>query len=229
MLQRLRYLATIALMIGALEPCAASIILVQNPGFEEMVDLPFGSSTMGIGPFNFDSIPGWVAATSGNSGIFRPNQPPITGSVLTLPDGFGSQTLFIGTPGVHRVYQNLGVLVREGITYTLSVDIGDRTNTPLGGVAGGGSIGLFTTSGVSLAVKSFNGSFVQNGWARLSTTFTADSLFAGQELRIQFSSNGQQTNFDNVKVDAVPEPSTISVWSVGCVVVVINRRRPPSA
>jgi len=187
---------------------SAQPLAVVNPDFETPVDLP-NSST--VGPFNFDDIPGWSSADALTSGIYRPNVPPASGSVLPMPPAFGVQTLFIG-PNSTVVFQTLDEQIEAGAVYTLRARVGDRVDLPLGG-GDGGSIGFFTAGGQQLVTNAFGGAFISSGWRLLSVAYTVNPAFAGQRLQVRVAGLGQQANFDNVEVlkSTVPPCSVADV------------------
>ena len=128
-----------------------------------------------------------------------------------LPDGL--QYAYINSG---FIYQDTGTLLTVGMTYTLTAYIGKRTDDP--DAAGSLSLESFT-GGLPTAVLATTGSVTSPSgtFTKYTTTFTASSVQAGQDLGIVFTTTGtsgpaNQVNFDAVSLmqtsAPVPEAST---------------------
>jgi len=190
---------------------SANTITVNNPSFEI---LPGGGLPSGCGPacsYDAGATPGW----NGGSGQFQPGPPATTAYFLSVPDG--ATVGYVGGAGNTPFTQTVGVTVVDGVTYTLTVDLGTRVDTGFGSAADlviGGST-LIAATGTPAAA---------GDWATYTATFTGTSLTAGQSIGIELSSIGSQADFDNVQLSdnvssniasAVPEPSSISLLALG--------------
>ena len=192
-------------MLGSQDVFAVPITIV-NPSFEDQVlaDLAW---TPGI-------ITGWNVF-DGNTGAFNPS----VGQYNPDYDGNGADP----TKDENVAYSNNGSFCQDlsdtlqlNTRYTLSVDVGDRLDTNIIGYEihlrafdGGGQTTLagLDSTGVNFLAPPLppNGGFVTN---TLVYDTGAAHPRAGDQLRICFISDGTQTNFDHVALDAEPLSST---------------------
>jgi len=178
----------------------ASSIFVDNYSFEKLPDgvtlynsqnvvTPIGGC--GAGCYSIDNIPGWTS-TSAFSGQFLPGS--YTDGFNYVPDGVTvAYSVDIG-----GFSQTVGTAV-AGDIYTLQVDVGkrlDRKDTaPIVELKIGGT--AFDVSGPTPAL---------GGWANWTVSGSGNT---GDTIAINLISNGQQADFDNVRLAAVtPLPST---------------------
>jgi PEP-CTERM motif len=190
---------------------SATPITVNNSSFETLG--PGGLPLAGCGPgcsFSTSPTPGW----NGGTGQFQPG--PSSGNFAYLnsvPDGV---TVGYVNGGDTPLTQTVGAIVQDGVTYTLTVEIGTRHDSGFGGsadlVIGGVD---FLATGTPAAA---------GDWATYTATFTGTSGTAGQSIAIQLNGIGVQGDFDNVELtdnvssnvgSAVPEPSSISLLTLG--------------
>lgn len=193
----------IALMAGSVDRSLATQLLTidNNPGFENLI-VSDGSWVNGYG-----SIPGWdILPTSDNrykAGTYNPTGVQYTGGSDNVAFSNGS-----------TIYQLLPYNLTAGHLYTLSVEVGDRLDTPFPGY----SIGLWAGDS-PITPNSYNFPTPANG-AFATATWTYLALSSGGQLEIRLLSNGVQTNFDNVSLTnqnhaAVPEPATLLLLGSG--------------
>jgi hypothetical protein len=193
--------ACLALLVGMAAPTQAALLTVTNFSFE--------TPNVG-GDGGFDSNPpstiitGWNIL-SGQGGVLDPNSAAYTGAGATN--------------GVQVAYSNGGTIsqilssnLALNTLYTLAVDVGSRKDFPSPGysiqlLAGGNVIGT------SLLPPPVINTFVT---ATVSFFSGLSNPNAGSALEIRLISNGVQTNFDNVRLDAspqVPEPVSLCIWA----------------
>jgi hypothetical protein len=185
---------TTALVAGAaLVSSSANALTVNNFSFET---LPAGGLTIncGIGCAysQNDPIPGWTS-TSDYYGQWQPG--PYIGGFNSVPDGSTiAYSVDVGT-----FSQSIGTAV-AGIIYTLQVDVGQRLDgqytAPIVELKIGGT--AFDVSGPTPA---------SGGWANWTVSGSGNT---GDSIAINLISNGQQADFDNVRLAAAtPLPSTL--------------------
>ena len=123
--------------------------------------------------------------------------------------------------------QVLSATLQANSVYTLTVDVGDRTDTPFPAVTLG--LGTGNTNGQNMLTPSttVNPAPADGGWATWTSTFTTGAAPAGlgQPLRIELVSGGIQAQFDNVRLDVVPEPTAAALLAGGALAVLGRRRR----
>jgi len=257
--RRFRQLVIVALncFLGlAAQTASATLIPVANGDFESSNTTFVGGT--GSDPPNTDIGGGWIYVTSSTRAASGVNDLSTTlytsfGSAADptpspgSPNGAGKTfirmtgtTGISGTGGVRTGTINspsLGVLVAANTMYTLTVAVGNRSDTPFPSLAN--SIALLT-DGAARATQDINGANANiptdGTWADIMTSFTTDatgtiidgtgSLISlgtnvlGQSLTIRLvgqtgvSLGPQDIEFDTVRLDAtslavaIPEPST---------------------
>ena len=187
-------------------------IPIANPGFEE--------DALNIGVYIF-SIKGWVGGSSvaPQAGTWFPWSS-------YYPSGVPEGTSIAFNKGT-TISQVLGATLQVNTLYTLSVDVGHRADEPFPGYA----VQLLA-GGILLASES---SLVPDPGEFLTSTLTYQETAGdpvGQPLEIRLLSTESpgdlkfQTNFDNVRLDAlaldpplalpsVPEPSSFLLLGSG--------------
>lgn len=172
-------------------------ISVLNPSFEQPLHAPNANS---------NGVPGWTVAGPSNAGTFFPtaSRYPLTGGPTD-----GNNVAFSNGQTISQV---LGDVVEALNAYTLQVDVGDRSDTTFPGFdvelyAGGNLLG--SVDETTLTVP--DGGFAT---ATIEYFATGDDINLGQNFEIRLTSDGGQTNFDNVRFTAVqtPEPASYCLW-----------------
>ncbi|HLH18953.1 MAG TPA: PEP-CTERM sorting domain-containing protein [Bryobacteraceae bacterium] len=195
------YLVSGALLLA---PCGFSdIIPVNNPSFET---LPAGGLNMSCGTgcaFSVAPIPGWNSGTG--VGQLMPSVGP-GGIFNTFAPNDGTVSAYSNAGTISQV---AGATVQPRTIYTLTVDIGRRTDTAFAGSAAllvGGQTFLATGTPPT-----------PGNWSVFTATFTSTPAQAGDTITIQLSSSGIQANFDSVQLVAtpVPEPGFFALAGIG--------------
>lgn len=230
---------TVALSLAAglaVATAQASSVTVNNFSFESQAVSPGGALvTTPNGPTGWS---GFRVGSGGNSdiGLGRPGTefsvanplaaPADGNNYLWLNDFNGDGSQFTG------IYQDMGALLAN-TTYTLTIAIGNRGDTPPNGQAtwspgvislvnGADNTGtvLATTTGLPGSVDS---------WQDFTVSFTTGASVAG-DLSILLAVQDApaiQADFDNVRLDAtpVPEPSTYALVLGGLTLFPLVRRK----
>jgi hypothetical protein len=187
---------------GVFNDAAATPIVIDNASFET---LPPGGFTgfSGLAAWTIASIPGWS-----NGGI-NSGQATLAGYSGNPAPSDGLYMAFSDSESISQVVAS----AVAGTTYTLQVDVLHRAD----GVGNGAMVSL-TFGGVVVATGTGTDNLgVWNNW---SATYTATAADAGKQVGIVLGNNhnpGNQSNFDNVRLDAsaVPEPAAVSLLGIG--------------
>jgi hypothetical protein len=177
-----------------LTPIASAFqIPVANPSFETLPPggLPNTSGCNLGGPcaYSIAPIPGWT--NSGLSGQFQEGSNYFN----YIPDGITAA--YAAPPST--ITQSVGT-VAANTTYTLQVDLGLEN----GGYYSLGTVALLVGSapvyatGVAPAL---------GNWSTFTATYTSAAADIGKTLTIQLAGTGNQSAFDNVKLNAVTAAS----------------------
>jgi hypothetical protein len=198
-------------------PTFAAVIPVNNASFEEP-DLTGG------GPTWTNDLVDWTQLPAAGDAFIE----YIPGPPLFASDG----VQHLGTAQGAEVYQDTGVGLAADSVYTLRVDIGNRNDS-------------FTEAGNASTIGLYAGASALDGGTPLATTsfdanFLLDGTFAGP-LTLDYVSNGSppsgnifislqstganRSHFDNVRLDVVPEPSSITLVFLALLGVVRLRRK----
>ena len=196
----IRVLATLAL---AAVPGFASPIYVSNFSFET---LPAGGMTIITGcgtgcaataSTSITIIPGWTT-TGSTAGQFQPGTQLGDNSWFTSLASDGSITDAYAEGG--KIFQVVGTAT-AGWTYTFLVDLGRRVDAPFEA-----SADLLINGVAHAAIGSVP---VAGTWSTYALTYTALASDNNQSITIELNSAGHQANFDNVQLNAVPEPASL--------------------
>lgn len=223
----MRNLALFMLLVSSAALAGTISIPIVNPSFEAP-DLSTGNNPGQIfgssgGTWVSVPVPGW----SLYNGLYNP-VPNAVVQTSPLPAGAtdGNQVLGINQGSV---YQILSSTLQDNTTYTLSVDVAQRTDDPTiiywvylyAGQPGNWPF---------LAVDFNTLHPVAGNWLTSTISYTSgpNDPFAGQSLVIMLGADRQQTVFDNVRLtatDVVPEPGSWLLAASGLGVLVRKLRR----
>ena len=193
----IRVLAILALVAI---PAFASPIYVNNFSFEDSLPSTTAGVNCGLGCTVWaGAIPGWT----GGDGRFQPGSPANPHYFTTAPTN--GATLAFSQGGT--ISQVVAPTVQAGLLYTLQVDIGWRADPGqgfdgsadllIGGVSCGASclaVGVTPTKG---------------NWSTFTATYIGTVADVGKTITLELQSSGPQGDFDNVRLDAVPEPASL--------------------
>ena len=179
----------------------AALLTVANNSFETPVVTSPSVSISSTG-----LVGGWTFA-GGAQGFFNPS----LGETFSPGFGYGPSPVLpdgnqVAWSNGGTISQILSATLQTNTVYTLRVHVGRRQKVAFAGynielLAGGNPIA--SNSSVIPAAGDF---------APVTVSYTSGiSVAPGQALGIRLTSNGVQTNFDNITLDAasIPEPSAI--------------------
>ena len=224
----------VAVAVLAVCPAArAAPVAVANPGFE--------MKTLADGDYDWQMDgQGWgYADNGGNLGPWNPTTADYPGEA---PEGLnvGWTEPGDGVPGGFA--QVLTATLTAGMTYTLTVEVGDALTYTGGGYAvqllAGGTphtpgTGGYTgevTGGTLLAQDNNTRTIVDGTFVTSTVTYTYNpalhSGLLGERLQIRLLAlHATETEFDNVRLDAIPEPASLSVLALGGLALLRRRRK----
>ena len=206
----------------AVDPFALRDVFVRNHTFED-------NGTPGAPGFINATPVLWQLGAGGGGGVMSNLRPEL----IPRPDGTDNHAWSNG----QDIFQVTGETIAADTLYTLSVDVGDRSDGCCGVPAGtevrlgaGGVFGVDLLTPDSVLSPTPNG-----GWETwtISTFIEAGNPLIGQPLRVElFNAGGAQPQFDNVHItaqlrggDAVPEPATATLAILGLGGLMMRRRR----
>jgi len=210
---RLRLLAFCALFIcfALVNSSAwADSVTVQNASFETTGALT--PNDCGIGcSINAGPVPGWVKAGTeagswqpGTSGIFfNANAVPNGITIAYVVDASLSQDLLVG--------------LQSDENYTLTVDVGDRTD---GFLSGDYTIAMVVDGVTMCSFSGDNADITPGTFAAETCSFTAPATVPVGDLSVVLSDFAGEATFDNVMV-STPEPNSIALLGVGLMFVAL--------
>jgi hypothetical protein len=225
----IRVLAILALVAI---PAFASPIYVNNFSFEEVtggVALPIScTGNCAVSNGNVLPILGWTGSATGPWGQWQPmsaangfwsvgpnpDQVPAGGAgptVAYLEGGTISQSFVIPT-------------INSTWMYTLQVDIGDRLDYGVAGVLGTADLKICAGASCTTIVATGTAPAV-GGFSTYTATYLATAADTGKSLTIELNSTGAQGDFDNVRLDAVPEPASFLLIGPALFALSAIRRR----
>jgi hypothetical protein len=220
-----RVLATLAF---AAAPAFASMIIVNNPSFET---LPVTFPTSNCGGSCIDNkdglIPDWTS-TVVTGGQLRPQVA--TGGYIN--QDAGSLTSAWANDGIFS--QLTGATVGTGTVYMLRVDIGQKTSALLANQFGGYADLLIGTTVGGTRYAATGTAPTPGGWSTFTATYTGLAADVGKTITIELQNipvNGvvYQANFDDVRMDTVPEPASFLLIGSALLALKAFRRRRPIA
>lgn len=198
----------------AVLPVLMSLLATSSPAQAAIVT-NFSFESPATSFYTPGAITGWTLSNPANQGVFRPSHDPglyYTGTGTT--DGL--QTAYLNGGSISQI---LSETLVANVLYMLQVDVGDRKDTAFPGY----HVQLLAGS----TILANGSSLTPNDGFLTSTvlyTATAADPHLGEALQIRLISNGQQVNFDNVRLTAipldvagVPEPATGIIWMLGLI------------
>ena len=218
-----------------LTPALAALVALGTASASHAQNIPvqnFSFESPAVSTFTTNVITGW----SGGGGAGYGVQNLAAGPSL-FPGGIpdGTQYAYVNTG---YIFQDLGLSLTAGNTYTLTAYVGKRTDNA--GAAGSINLASFT-SGLPVAFLAQSGSVTSPSgtFTKYTTSFTATGAQAGQDFGIVLNDTGTgQVDFDNVSLtqsSPVPEASTtvsfglLLALGMGRLVVAAKRKKVQSA
>lgn len=156
-------------------------VTVTNAGFE--------TDALADGAFTSGTLSGWTLA--GAAGAFNPTTTHFTAEA---PEG--SNTAYSNGPTITQAVTT----AVSGTLYTLTVLVGDRADTAFPGF----TVGI-QVNGVTMA-SATSPAPADDAFTLVTVQYTATGGDAGLPLGILLDSDGVQTNFDDVRLDAAAPP-----------------------
>ena len=193
----------------------AAAIAINNSGFETTWP-------------NFSAVPGWTG--SGYSDATNPGAGygNISTTLGTGGDGANYLTLGAGQATNGTISQITSSLVALGDMFTLTIGIGNRGGYSSDDTAAAyvGSIRLLI-GGIAVASNQLAGTDtpIAFGFSNATLSYTSTALDAGKTVGVQIGDAGSRLEFDNVRLDAIPEPSSSVMLLGGLGAVLLRRRR----
>ena len=208
MKSRMLLLIAASLLFGA-NLSYAYAVTVNNASFESPSPDNSWTSSITDGKWT-PSVSGWPDST-GAVGTWLPG----SGMFTSIPDGL--QVAYLKQSS--SISQLTTELLKDGYTYTLSAKVGTRDNSIPGGdtIFSGATIELLTGATVLASATSTTPS--QGGWVTVDLGYLFNAaLNPGLEdepltLRLSTTGIGNQTNFDQIGLTAVPLPA--AAWLFG--------------
>ena len=212
-------LLSVCLSFSFAAAASATPIAVNNPSFENSPSTPSGCAGIGCA-YGTTSPSGWSGG-----GSFIPGNPGNTLYFNYVPDGS-----VVAYSNAGNITQTVGATIIAGDTYTMSVYIGQRSDS--GGVYSsfaGLMIGgiLYTATGTTPT---------EGNWSLYTVNVLGTAGMAGDSIQIVLGQNSYQGDFDDVSLSytapsVTPEPSSISLMALGLVVIfyMVFRRRTQAA
>jgi hypothetical protein len=158
-------------------------LAVANAGFETP-DCDTTTCTVSpLGSYTTGTATGWTI-TGGSGGVYDPI------GVITPTEGDQ-----VGWSSGATLSQVLSDTLAANVNYTLSVDVGDRTDTGFPGY----TVALYA-GGTLLASNVGAAGSVTSGWTTATVTYTSGSTPPSGPIEIRLTSAGSQTEFDNVRL-----------------------------
>lgn len=207
----LRYFVPLALVMLIGATASAESIAVKNSGFENPAQAAGGWT---------NTLPDWDGPTNAGDAF------------IEYINGFKSEGVnHIGMAAGAEVSQNLGIPAKPNTTYELKVGVGKR-NVGFSVPGNESRFGLYVgndaaAGGVKLADAVYDISGLADSTFEDKTLkFTTGATVPAGNLFISLRSSGPgRAHYDNVRLSAVPEPSSLVLAVLGLVGLARIRRR----
>jgi hypothetical protein len=195
--------------------------------------------------FEDGDLTGWTNTGVVSLTVTQPVDANYAGSTVgDLPspaDGDFAATLTLGG-NYGYIKQNTGVLVEEGLTYTLTVAVGARDDAGLPDITDPASVLVRIGDGdgspfpatITQTLLLGGAGLVAGGFIDVTASFTAVAADVGKELSILIGASrvggdtGGTFDFDNVRLTdstVVPEPSSTALLGLGGLALILRRRK----
>lgn len=193
----------------------AAPVLITNADFE---DLGLACAA-GPGCFALGSIPGWALTNAEHLATFKPSVGPAGTFPGGIPDGSSNVAAIGDMVTTASIFQLLSAVLLPDMVYTLSVDVGHRSDVPFSGYSielDAGSMALVSSSALSPAAGAF-----LTDTLTFTTTSTTAGLGSVLGIRLSSANAGGQVGFDHVRLEtspvviAVPEPASLALALCG--------------
>lgn len=218
------------ILFACATPVFAANVTVINASFEDPTGLKLCNTVPPLYPAGcrFSSGPptGWTPVNSidGYAGTFQPSTVPNAafvklGDLLSnaFINGNGTGNGGGNTAGAYLT-QTVAANTFAGTTYTLMVDLGWRSDN----VAFVSEADLIING--TTVIKAQGTPPAQGYFSTFTATYVAAT--AGQSIAIKLLNTGaSQANFDNVILNAIPEPGTIALSALGLGMLAFRLRR----
>ena len=248
--ERLLGAAAFLAVLGLVLPGAhAALITVANGSFESHALGSDTSDAINGGTSNNGVVPDWYVscATFGYAGERDPGDSLYTGAAYpnNIPGGYaqGKQSGYLhwgaGTFAGSQSYLqtvNAVTTIKTGWDYTLTVAFGtpkivgdNSTNTKVSSAQL-----IILANNVAVATTTITPP-AKDSWSEASVTLTKETIAAsglnGQEMKLKLwamytGSGGKRAiDFDNLRLDGVPEPAAMGFLVIGAVGLLLRKRR----
>jgi hypothetical protein len=231
-------LALVAAFAATAVSAQAASVFITNHSFEDPVraDGTFVTSGAGTGTLNGWNYVTQAGASFEDFGIENPGGGAYTGATgsgtPSGADGINVAFLNQDNSGLFTgIFQNVGTLLAN-TEYTMTIAIGQRLDRVNGSVEFGlynadtGATNIWATGtalNTATNVSTVNGSFQDFVVTFTTGAVVSNDLYVAARFN-ETSANLIQASLDNVRLDAIPEPSAALLGGLG-VLGLLRRRR----
>lgn len=204
-----RIIGIFLLAVAMLTPCAfATSVPIYNASFEFSTA---GTVHSIYGDYTVGGISDWTYTGSSEWGRWSPvSSPALTFFTSNVPD-----LKYIGYLNGGSIFQQLDWTVRANNVFTLSLEIGHRSDISVPDYM----VELLAGDKVLASNGSVTPLSGQFDTLVLSYTALEGDSNVGSNLGIRISANGKQLDFDNLQLTnhSVPEPATLLFLGLGLI------------